>query len=278
MAQLSQARRVRRRRRVILPALGVSAAALAAASVVVGLMLSSGASPAYARWTPVPSRATPATTSTALFTCSHSFTGTGEAAYTRAFAQRPVLTERRGVYTAVITMNAGRLYSCLTTGTPNQPNFFVSLGTYVPIRPTPGPDQLSAPYTLLTGEGAGNDPAVPGTSPQEIAARQTLLLGGGYGNSALGKTGRDVSAAVFSFANGRTVTATIEHGWYFAWWPFTSTPTSVTITTGNETKSSPVADPSDPRQAAVIPACRPNAPSCVFATKTIVPAPTTTTH
>lgn len=58
--------------------------------------------------------------------------------------------------------------------------------------------------------------------------------------SSYGRAGADVSAVTFTFADGSSVDATVENGWYFAWWPGGSRPTSVSVTANSTTVTTPM--------------------------------------
>ena len=45
------------------------------------------------------------------------------------------------------------------------------------------------------------------------------------------RAGSGIAAVTFVFSDGSTVDATVENGWYFAWWPNLNQPTSVRATT-----------------------------------------------
>jgi hypothetical protein len=63
-------------------------------------------------------------------------------------------------------------------------------------------------------------------------AATACLLAVGVESDVLGMAGSDVSEITFDLAGGLTVDATIQNGWYFAWWPgLDDGPTSVQITT-----------------------------------------------
>ncbi len=46
-----------------------------------------------------------------------------------------------------------------------------------------------------------------------------------------GQVGAKVKAAALKLSDGHTVQATVEHGWFVAWWPGGSNVRSITITT-----------------------------------------------
>ena len=73
-----------------------------------------------------------------------------------------------------------------------------------------------------------------------------------------GLAGDDVSAVEFQFADGSTVDATVQNGWYFAWWPGHAWPTSVKVTANAATTTSPMS----------LSACQRGPSRCVFARPT----------
>jgi hypothetical protein len=116
----------------------------------------------------------------------------------------------------------------------------------------------------------------PNRTQRALAIRR-LLTGGGYGEHILGQAGSSISAVTFAFANGETVAATVQNGWYFAWWPWLTDPTSVQVTTSSGAVTSPMRESTvgadDPA-----PACTPGSSGCVFASTTASPSTTTTTE
>ena len=273
---------VTRTRRLWLPVAALSSM-VAAGIVAVVLVLSSGASVAYAGWTPMPTTPTPAALSAAVAKCRQ----TGQC------VGRRVLTDARGPYVALIYLAGGQFSSFVTAGRNS------SSGFSGPIPGAPGRAQLGAPsmatpippsdisaaakreaevarLTALQGELAAHrgSPShlalrfhLPGLAQQlhgetgtqaivDIKRRITEIMqhpatpahpqisenrrsasDAGY---ALGRAGGDVSAVTFKFTNGKTVDTTVEHGWYFAWWPWTGFPTSARITTATGTLESPM--------------------------------------
>jgi hypothetical protein len=115
---------------------------------------------------------------------------------------------------------------------------------------------------------------------QRLAARRAGSPFGADDNFALGQAGSEVSAVTFAFANGKTVVASIEHGWYFAWWPWATEPTSVTVTTTRDGKmTSPMGRaPHNGLGLRPYPACRPGSSSCVFAISRAAAASTIKPH
>jgi hypothetical protein len=273
--------RVSRRRRVW-AMLGTSGTAVAGGIVAAVLLLSSGVAPAYAGWASVPAQPTARAVAAASKACNTGYTSyvNDQPQNTDFFTGQPVLTEARGIFTAVVSVTDGRLYECLEGG--NQENvhadFNFSVHQFGKVGTPLTPDQLSVPYTFRSGIGAGRNPEEsqwprgrspgPNATPSQVQEwrlrMRARLSGGGYGPSVLGQAGTDVSAVSFAFANGDTVTATVQNGWYFAWWPWLSAPTSVTVTTSSGTESSPVTGSGSPRQP-VVPGCQSGTGGCVFA-------------
>lgn len=284
--------RWRRVRRPVWPAVGGLGAAVAGGALAAVLVFSSGTTVASG-YAAVPTTPAPASVTAAAGTCAHSFHVTaGSPALlnlANAFNGQPVLTETRGIYQALIEVLDGNTYSCLIRGTrgdPRHPNagFAIHVALYEPTHGQVGPGQISAPYVIRFGAGGGTGLApLVGSTPAQAQAQIRRREGAGYGPAILGRAGSDVSALSISFANGQTVAATIQNGLYFAWWPWTSDPTSVTVTTSSGTVTSPVTDGG---LVALITACQPGSSGCVFAntnkdspatTAPVPAAPTTTT-
>jgi hypothetical protein len=273
-------RRVRRppsRRRLFWPAVGIGRTALTGVVVGLVLALSSSTPVAYAFWSAVPKAATVPEIAKAAHTCGHGFTGTGAAANRRAFSQQPVLAEVRGTSTALVEVSDRKLYTCLMIGDPQsrRPPWHVSVAEHGTVSAAPAADQINAPYSLQSGVGWGDLP-LPKLNPRHATHAQIYHfearhLGGGYGPYADGQAGAGVSAVKFTFANGRTVSATVEDGWYFAWWLWTTSASSVTLATASGTHGSPGGRPERPRSF-IAPGRRPGSAGCVFS-KTTRPLP-----
>lgn len=264
----TQARRPFSRRR-LWPTVGIGGTAVAGVVAGLALALSSSATPAYAFWSAVPKPASSSVVAKATRVCGHGFTGTGAAAYQRAFSRQPVLAEERGTSTALLEVSDGKLYSCLVIGAPlsHRAPWHVNVAQHGAVSAAPAADQISAPYARQSGVGWGNLPAPKfrfdhATQAQiyEFLARH---VGGGYGPYVVGRAGSAITAVSFAFANGHTVSATVEGGWYFAWWPWTSRATTVSVTAASGTRRSPVTTPRSTRPF-LAPACQPGTAGCVF--------------
>jgi len=220
--------RARRRRRVW-AAMGTGGTALTGAVVAAILMLSSGASVAEG-WVPAPAAPSAAAVAAATAACNWLNRSNGP-----ALTGKPVLTDGRGSYTAAIYVNGDVAQICISNGQHKGTSIATNDRGILGFDPAPGPDQLGDP-----SGGGGRAPGFPGS---------------GQAEDVYGLAGSDVSAVTFEFADGSAVQATVQDGWYFAWWPGDGSPTTVRVKTGSSTKTSPMS-------AA---ACRPHANGCVFA-------------
>ena len=236
--------------------------------------------------TTTPTTNTSATTAlgTATQECD-AFTLTYSVMSADAFAGPPILSVVHRSSTALLNVTDGRVDVCLVGGDrKNLHAFFAEhIETYGPVRNAPGADKLSVPYAGDNGVSSGRvAPSLQG-EPAGLRHRRPgslafplYMQGGGYGPYALGQVGSDVSAVSFTFADGKTVAATVANGWYFAWWPWISKPSSVIVTTSSGTTTSPVTS-SNGLRVAVTPGCRPGSNGCVFVTTPAEPSPPTTT-
>lgn len=150
-------------------------------------------------------------------------------------AGQAVVSEARGRYMAVVYHPTGSLVlACITNGsggTATESSF--GQGEI----PKPGADEITD-----LGGGAGAAPGFAGASTNQplsqhrdessaLGERLQRVVSRGVESDVFGMAGSDVSAVTFDFTDGLTVDATIQNGWYFAWWPTLGHPASVQITT-----------------------------------------------
>lgn len=219
-----------RRHRSVWAAMGTAGTALTGGIVAAILMLSSGASVAEG-WTAVPSAPSAAAVAAATATCNWVNDRNGPP----ILSGTPVLTDGRGSYTAAIYVDGHVANICISNG-QHQATGITTNTRILSFEAAPGPDQLGNP-----SGGGGSAPGFPGSSGQEMDVQ--------------GLAGSDVSAVTFKFADGSTVGATVQNGWYFAWWPGERWPSSVRVTTSTGTLTSPMS----------VAACRSETTKCVFA-------------
>jgi hypothetical protein len=222
--------RLRTRRQRLWAAVGASGTALVAGGTAAILLLSSGASVAYAGWSPVPLTVTPAAVASVTEACNKA-TNDPRNPWPSLTAGQAVLSEARGQYTAVVYLSGSRVFACITNGsrgTATQSSSFGQRGL-----PKPGADQITD-----VGGGAGAAPGFAGGNPnqplpesgQHSIVSRAIQQGSGVESDVLGTAGSDVIAVTFDFTDGLTVDATVQNGWYFAWWPTLDDPASVQIT------------------------------------------------
>ncbi len=221
---------------------------------------------AYAGWSATPSLPSPAAVTQAVAQCNAANARTGQPRLTG----QPVLTDGRGRYTAALYVIGKQTYDCISDGTVTGTGTGGTMieGSYL----RPGPDQLGLP-----GGGGGGARGFPGSNPNAPMPAQfqhildnprikndpTLLarmranlrrrLATGVETHLYGQAGSDIASVTFLFPDGTTVDATVQNGWYFAWWPTINNPTSVHVTT---TSGSIITSPLN---------CKPATTSCVFA-------------
>ena len=109
-------------------------------------------------------------------------------------------------------------------------------------RPARNPRRLRAPPHNSPAR-AEHNPPLPARLRMVVEsvhnqARRTELnnslrqmVDSGHERRMYGLAGSDISAVTFTFANGLAVQATVQSGWYFAWWPGFDDPASVQVTT-----------------------------------------------
>ncbi|MFZ1993965.1 MAG: hypothetical protein WAU75_07640 [Solirubrobacteraceae bacterium] len=224
--------RARRHRRVW-AAMGTAGTALTGGVVAAILMLSSGASVAEG-WTAVPSAPSAAAVAAATAACNW-VNELNDRNGPPILSGTPVLTDGRGSYTAAIYVDGHVAHICISNG-HHEATGITTNPRILSVEAAPGADQLGNP-----SGGGGSAPGFPGSSGQE--------------QDVQGLAGSDVSAVTFEFADGRTVEATVQNGWYFAWWPGDSWPSSVRVTTSTGTLTSSMS----------VAACVSETTSCVFA-------------
>ena len=183
------------RTRRLRPPLAIGAfagAAGAAGAVAVVISLSAGASNAFAGWTPRPTRPAPDQLAAASADCQ-----------TRSpVAGLPLkLTDTRGPFTFSVYADANSSATCITG-----PSFTSASGSVG-----------SAPFKVPAGHVL-------------LSSSHTTNRAGAY-SFAEGRTGDGVSAVTLNLDDGSKVQATVENGWFVAWWPGTQAVTSAGITT-----------------------------------------------
>lgn len=196
------------------PAVSGGAAVLVAAAVVVAIVsLSSGTTAALAGWTAVPARVTKASSAAARKACGN-------------IASKHVLAaESRGPFVAIVFVRSGATWQCITRGSRviirNQMTQFPQLSATVPA-------------------GKITQPSLAYGFEQQIFHTRT---GPAALVSLIGAAGKRVTGIRFVLADRKRVSATVQDGWYEAWWPTTlvaGSAVKVEVTTQSGTRSSTI--------------------------------------
>ncbi len=230
--------RPRSHRHLHWPVAGATATLVAAAAATTAVLLSSAAPEAFAGWTAVPTKPTAAALKTATALCN-ALNPTGG-----RLTGKPVLTEARDRYTAAIyvTPATGSYQACISDGAWGDGGTGV-MGGQGPLRvkAAPGPDQLGIPdQSALNGAGfPGTGAGYRGQLPawwSALTGRKRAESRGTEQNLA-GLAGHNVRSVTLVFDRGVTVNATVENGWYFAWWPGAALPDTIKVTNNAGTTS-----------------------------------------
>jgi hypothetical protein len=152
-----------------------------------------GASPAFAGWSPTPTAPAPGQLAKAMAGCR-----------SRApFGGLPLkLTDTRGPFTFMVYANNRTSDVCITGPS------FTSVSGWISARPQTVP---------------------PGHV--DLTTDHTTDRGGTAYSFADGRAGGDVSAATLTLDDGSLVQATVQNGWFVAWWPSAHQVLSATLTT-----------------------------------------------
>lgn len=185
-------------------AIGGGLTTIAGGVVAAVLLLTSGASNAFAGWAPQPTTPTAAQLPAAKAYCAKHVPTPG----------LPLeLTDTRGPFTFEVYANDTSNDFCITG-----PSFINASGFRTP-----------TPVT------------VPAGNLHLWAEHTTTHAGQAYG-FVIARAGDGVSAATLTLENGTEVTATVQNGWTVAWWPGTRQVTGARLTTatGTQTQTFPL--------------------------------------
>jgi hypothetical protein len=213
------------------------AAVGAATAAVLVLFVGARAPNAFAGWSATPTRPASGQTASALWRCTgRAAHSTGAQSEAPAERWRPVLTDTRGPFTAMILRGAGATATCLTgpsftTSTANAPqaggSYHVS-GILVGVASPAGrPDVLQMSVMGFSR---------PSSGPIRQASQMHLTAGGGQPFTFVqGQVRAGVTRAALVLSNGSDVHATVADGLFVAWWPGSAHATAAHVTSGSAT-------------------------------------------
>ena len=216
----------RRTRRRLLAKLGAASSLVTGGAVGAVLVLGSGTPEAFAGWTSTPSRVSAASLATARRACGI------------APAGRVLAAESRGPFVAIVFIHHGNPWQCITHGTKAlmKTTTEYPAGLYEPLPA----DKISTPSLAFTAYTSSAKKRVAALTAAEdrlfrkheagpvtykIDDRIYAIKTGPDGLlSVTGTAGRGVKSVQFVLADGNSVSATVQDGWYEAWWPGSAKP------------------------------------------------------
>lgn len=210
-------------------AAGVLATAAAAAAALLLVDLGPQAPAAFAGWSPTPTHASSAQVSGATADCTSRLgdfsTGTAKAMQAANIKDlptisdmSPVLTDTRGPFTFVVYSGAhGANGTCIS-----------------------GPG-----FTSLSTRSADGAPAADAGKIAGAFEVHTAHGADAY-SFVEGHAGDGVTAATLVLSDGSQVQATIQNGWWVAWWPGSTHVTSAQVTTASGTSTQQLDIPAMP--------------------------------
>jgi hypothetical protein len=182
------------------PRIAVGGGVLTAGAATAAILsLTSGASTAFAGWSAQPTKPSAAQLATVEQACQQQIPIKG----------LPLaLSDTRGPFTFRIYANATQMADC-TVG----PSFTHSSG--------------------FSSDG----PLAPPAGRVKLGGAQVTLPNGNSYSFAQGSVGDGVTGVTLNLSDGTTVTATVQNGWYVAWWPGSAELSSADVQTASGTHS-----------------------------------------
>jgi hypothetical protein len=214
---------------------GALAAVGASTAAVLVVFVGARAPNAFAGWSATPTRPASGQTESALWRCTGARSA-GAHSEVGAERWRPVVTDTRGPFTAIILQSAGATATCLTG-----PSFTTSTANAAQAG---GSSHVSG---IIVGEAlpAGRSDVLqmsvmgfsrPSSGPIRQASQMHLTAGGGQPCTIVqGQVQAGVTAATLVLSDGSDVQATVADGSLVAWWPGSAHATAAHVTSGSAT-------------------------------------------
>jgi hypothetical protein len=195
----------------------IAATTLVAAVVAAVLVFAGGESSlvplAYAGWSAVPRPAPPAQIAAAAKLCRARFANIGTFPAQVISPAHLVLTDGRGRYVAALWADGSTTALCITDGRAADTTGGSASGQVL----THGA-QLGFPALGIGGPLRG-------------------FSGSDDESHLYGRAAPDIRQITVVFAGHRSVQATVENGWYFAWWPNSEHPIAIKAQTPSRTRT-----------------------------------------
>jgi hypothetical protein len=205
--------RPRRHRIGRVPTIGGLGTVGVAGVIAVIVSLSSGAAPAFAGWQSTPTPPAPGQLAQANQACGQ---GLGS----------PVLTDSRGPYTAAIYGDSTTDTVCIS-------------GNDVSMASTSSSSMASTSSSSMASTSTSSTPITVAPGDIQFAGQGSRDSAGNALTVADGRTGAGVTGVTIELSDGSSVQATVENGWYMAWWPGSVTAKDAEITTASGTSTVP---------------------------------------
>lgn len=247
--------RAARRSRVARLSIGSTAVVGAGTAIAVVLSIGTAAPNAFASWSPTPTHASAHEVADASATCLADVTAQGEQLNTQvsnvafptdASGWASQVTDVRGPFSLIYYTGTTNGFSdaglCLDGGAS------WSAGPEISVQSHQGGDPGSTlgvtGYANASGGNqtyrswqGGSFSSLP-TPPAADSVTGPTFSGSGNGPSyAIGLAGADVTGVVLTLSDGTTVTASVDNGYYAAWWPSGARVTGATVTTATGTST-----------------------------------------
>jgi hypothetical protein len=260
-----------------------------AGAATVGAVLSivlGGAAPAYAGWSAVPTArpaaaapalsgntGSPSSSSAAASQCEAALQSPhGPAGIQNSGTWTPVLTDVRGPFTTMLFDNGSSTAACFESPSFLSTNVFSGSGTSGAASasgttrvnsmvsasgsapPNPNTPNISVSGATIEGTASGD--------LQSVVQNHLSTSQDGAYTLIAGRTADGVTGVTLVRDDGQDVVATVDDGWFVAWWPGSATATSAQVTNASGTTTqaftgASVVDPSLPPHCAT-PTTSPN--------------------
>jgi hypothetical protein len=234
-----------REHRLRAPTVGVGVLAGAATAGTVLAVVLGGSAPAYAGWSATPTSDTPSSSADA--TCQSqlaSMSGAPGGSATSSGDWQNVLTDVRGPFTVELFQDGGSYAACFTGSSFTSVNQISSNGA--------SGESSNALHVSGGSAAGGGGPLSAGTSAvgristtssaelqQVVESHLTTASDGPY-TLIDGRTEPGVTAVTLILDDGQDVVATVDDGWFVAWWPGSGNVTSAQVTTAAGTATQPL--------------------------------------
>ena len=201
---------------------GSAAGTAGVGAIVAAVVTLSGATPAFAGWTPSPSVARPRTPARRL---QPARTSSHRCQAGRGRHWTPTATDVRGPYVLESVVSGSMSATCLTGPSVTSVSF-ADGGSLSSSRAGSGGDPGGASSTTNYAHGG---------AVRELTLSSLNTGSGAPFDTVEGAVAADVTAISFELSDGQSIKTTVSDGLVLAWWPSGSKPVSAQVTTASGT-------------------------------------------